>query len=48
MPYPFPSSLYLEPLTKRHATKHGSLPNLLGDRDKVIEKVYGEEKNILY
>ncbi len=34
--------------TKRQATKHDCLPSLLGDGDKVIEIVYGEEKNILY
>jgi hypothetical protein len=31
--------------TNRQATQHGCLPSLLGSRDKVIEKVYGEEKN---
>jgi hypothetical protein len=34
--------------TKRQATQHGCLPNLLGDGDKGIEIVYSEEKNILY
>ncbi len=34
--------------TKRHVTQHGSLPSLLGDGDKGIRIVYGEEKNILY
>ncbi len=34
--------------TKRQATHHGCLPSLLGDGDKGIEMVYGEEKNILY
>jgi hypothetical protein len=34
--------------TKRQATQHGCLPSWLGDGDKGIEKVYGEEKNILY
>jgi hypothetical protein len=34
--------------TKRQATRNGCLPSLLGDGDKEIEKVYGEEKNILY
>ncbi len=34
--------------TKRQATLHGCLPSLLGDGDKGIETVYGEEKNILY
>jgi hypothetical protein len=28
--------------------KHGGLPSLLGDGEKGIEMVYGEEKNILY
>jgi hypothetical protein len=41
-------SLRRETHTKRHATQHGCLPNLLGDGDKGIEIVYGEEKNILY
>jgi hypothetical protein len=30
--------------TKRQATQHDCLPSLLGDGDKEIEKVYGEEK----
>ncbi len=30
--------------TKRQATQHGCLPSLLGDGDKCIEIVYGEEK----
>jgi hypothetical protein len=30
------------------ATQNGCLPSLLGDGDKGIELVYGEEKNILY
>jgi hypothetical protein len=34
--------------TKRQATQHGSLTSLLGDVDKGIEIVYGEEKKILY
>jgi hypothetical protein len=34
--------------TKRQATQHGILPSLLGDRDKGIVIVYGEETNILY
>jgi hypothetical protein len=29
---------------KRQATQHGCLPSLLGDGDKEIEVVYGEEK----
>jgi hypothetical protein len=29
--------------TKRQATRHGCLPSLLGDGDKVIEMVYGDE-----
>ncbi len=33
--------------TKRQATQHGCLPSLLGDGDKGIEIVFGEEKNIL-
>jgi hypothetical protein len=32
----------------RQATQHGWLPSLLGDGDKEIEIVFGEEKNILY
>jgi hypothetical protein len=32
---------------KRQATQHDRLPRLLGDGDKGIEKVYGEDKNIL-
>ncbi len=34
--------------TKRKATQHGCLPNLLGDGDKGIEIVYGEEEKIFY
>jgi hypothetical protein len=34
--------------SKRKATQHGCLPILLGEGDKGIEIVYGEEKNILY
>ncbi len=30
--------------TKRQATQHGCLPSLLGDGDKGIKIVYGEEK----
>jgi hypothetical protein len=41
-------ALTFETLIKRQATQHGCLPSLLGDGDKGIEKVYGEEKNILY
>jgi hypothetical protein len=33
--------------TKRQTTQHGCLPSLLGDGDKRIEIVYGEENNIL-
>jgi hypothetical protein len=33
--------------TKRQATQHDCLPSL-PDGDKGIEKVYGEEKQILY
>jgi hypothetical protein len=29
-------------------TQHGCLPSLLGDVDKRIEIVFGEEKNIFY
>jgi hypothetical protein len=29
-------------------TQHGCLPSLLGDVDKRIKIVFGEEKNILY
>jgi hypothetical protein len=36
------------PHTKRQANQHGCLPRLLGDGDKGIEIVYGEEKNVLY
>jgi hypothetical protein len=38
--------LWLEPEThiKRQATQHDCLPSLLGDGDKGIEKVYGEDK----
>ncbi len=32
----------------RQATQHGCLPSLLGDGDKGIKIVYGEEKSILY
>ncbi len=35
-------------LSKRQATQHGCLPALLGDGDKGMGIVYGEEKNILY
>jgi hypothetical protein len=34
--------------TKRPATQHGCLPDLLGDGDKGIEIVYVEEKLITY
>jgi hypothetical protein len=34
--------------TKRQATQHGCLPSLIGDGDRGIEIVYGEEKYILY
>jgi hypothetical protein len=34
--------------TKRQATQHGCLPSLLGDGDKGIEIVYGEEEKIFY
>jgi hypothetical protein len=35
--------------TNRQATMHDDcLPSLLGDGDKLIEMVYGEEKNVLY
>ncbi len=30
--------------TKRQATQHGWMPGLLGDGDKEIEIVFGEEK----
>jgi hypothetical protein len=33
-----------ETLAKRQATQHDCLPSLLGDRDKVIEKMYEEEQ----
>ncbi len=39
---------YIETHTKRQAIQHGCLPSLLGDGDKGIEKVYSEEKIILY
>jgi hypothetical protein len=32
----------------RQVTQHGCLPNLLGEGDKGIYIVYGEEKYILY
>jgi hypothetical protein len=32
--------------TKGQATQHGCLPSFLGDGDKEIELVYGDEKNI--
>ncbi len=38
------SRLETEINTKRQATQHGCLPSLLGDGDKDIEVVYGEEK----
>ncbi len=34
--------------TKRQATQHGCLSSQLGNGGKGIEKVYGEEKHILY
>jgi hypothetical protein len=34
--------------TKIQATQFDCLPSLLGDEDKGIEIVYGEEKNSLY
>jgi hypothetical protein len=34
-----------ETYTKRQAIHHVCLPNFLGDGDKVIEIVYGVEKN---
>ncbi len=34
--------------TNRQATQHGCLTSLLGDGDKGIVIVYGDEKNILY
>jgi hypothetical protein len=37
---------WTETHTKRQATQHDCLPSLLGDEDKGIEIVYGEEKNI--
>ncbi len=42
------SGIVLDAHNKRQATQHGCLPSLLGDVDKGIEIVYGEEKNILY
>ncbi len=32
--------------TKRQATQHGCLPSLLGDRDKGIEIMFGEQKKL--
>jgi hypothetical protein len=32
--------------SKKQATQHGCLPSWLGDGDKGIKIVYGEEKNI--
>ncbi len=43
-----PAWLWSEIHIKRQAAQHGRLPRLLGDGDKGIEKMYGEEKNILY
>jgi hypothetical protein len=40
----FSSHLPPETHNKRQATQRGYLPSLLGDRDKGIELVYGEEK----
>ncbi len=34
--------------TTRQATQHGCLPSFLGGGDKGIQRVYGEEKNILH
>jgi hypothetical protein len=36
------------PLSSPGATQHGCLPSLLGNGDKGIERVYGEEKNNLH
>jgi hypothetical protein len=44
----FQSSFDPETHTKRQATQHGCLPSLLGDGNKRIETVYGEEKNTSY
>jgi hypothetical protein len=35
-----------ETQTKKEATQHHCLPSLMGDGVKVIEIVYGDEKNI--
>jgi hypothetical protein len=35
-----------ETYIKRQVTLHDCLPSWLGDEDKLIEKVYSEEKNI--
>jgi hypothetical protein len=34
--------------TNRQATQHGCLPSLPGDRDKGIEKVYGDKKKTYF
>jgi hypothetical protein len=46
-PHPL-ASVTRDTHTKRQATQQGGLPCLLGDGDKGMEIVYGEEKNILY
>jgi hypothetical protein len=46
-PY-FSRGLGSETHNNRQVAQHGCLPSLLGDGDKGIEMVYGEEKNILY
>jgi hypothetical protein len=40
--------LVSETHSKRHATQHHCLPSLLGDKDKLIGIVYGDENKILY
>jgi hypothetical protein len=46
--YPRELRFWPETHIKRQATQHGCLPSLLGDGDKGMEKVSGEEKSILY
>ncbi len=46
--YPRELRFWPETHNKRQATQHSCLPSLLGDVDKGIEKVYGEETSILY
>ncbi len=36
--------MYHRDIDKRQATRHDCLPSLLGDRDKELKNMYGEEK----